>query len=121
MIKGIGLDVVDLKRIKTIIEKQSKFPERVLTPQEMMSYRQLKGQRQIEYLGGRFACKEAYVKALGTGIGPVSLQDIEILNLPNGQPIMTVAGETDKLFVSISHTDSLAIAQVVIEQKNNLN
>lgn len=114
MIKGIGVDIVELKRMKEIIEKRPAFIERVLTPAEYRLFQGLKGKRQVEFLGGRFACKEAYGKAVGTGIGPVSLQEIEILNLPSGQPVITVANSTDQILVSISHTDSMAIGQVVI-------
>ena len=78
MIKGIGIDAVELSRIKPIVEKQGSFIQRVLTPNELTflkSYLQTSNR----ILAGRFACKEAFSKAWGTGIGKVGLQDIEVL------------------------------------------
>ena len=79
MIKGIGIDAVELSRIKPIVEKQGSFIQRVLTPNELTPFEKLSTKRQIEFLAGRFACKEAFSKAWGTGIGKVGLQDIEVL------------------------------------------
>lgn len=117
MIYGIGVDIVEAKRIQEIIEKNPKFITRVLTPKEKERFDSLKGRRQVEYLGGRFACKEAFSKAYGTGIGKVGLQDIEILSLPSGQPIITSSPFDGQVFVSISHTDSCMIGQVILEDK----
>lgn len=121
MIKGIGIDLVDLERLRGIVAERPKFAERVLSPGELEAYQLLSPHRKIEFLGGRFACKEAYAKALGTGLGPIGFQEIEVLNRDNGQPVMTVVGEDNQLFVSISHTEGMAVAQVIIEQKNNLD
>ena len=69
MIKGIGIDITELGRIKKILERQPRFPERILTENEIERFEKLKGQRKIEYFAGRFAAKEAFSKANGTGIG----------------------------------------------------
>lgn len=56
MIKGIGIDAVELSRIKPIVEKQGSFIQRVLTPNELTLFEKLSTKRQIEFLAGRFAC-----------------------------------------------------------------
>ncbi|MGK0551674.1 holo-ACP synthase [Enterococcus faecalis] len=115
MITGIGIDAVELDRMKQIIETKSTFIQRVLTKAEYQKFIGLSLHRQIEFLAGRFACKEAFSKAWGTGIGKVGLQDIEILVADNGAPIVTKSPHSGQVFVSITHTESLAIAQIVLE------
>lgn len=115
MIIGIGVDLVELSRVEEIIKKRPTFIKRVLTENELVQFDKLKGHRQVEFLAGRFACKEAYGKARGTGLGALSFHDIEILNLENGQPTVTTVGKEEKVFVSISHTETMAIGQIVIE------
>lgn len=115
MIVGIGVDLVEMDRIQGIIDERPKFVERVLTPQELTRFKELKGRRQCEYLAGRFACKEAFSKAYGTGIGKVGLQDIEILSATNGRPLITKSPFEGRVHVSISHTDTTAIGQVILE------
>ena len=89
MITGIGLDITEIERIKSIHAKTRKFEERILTEKERVQSNELSGARQLEYLAGRFAAKEAFSKALGTGIGKdCSFQDIEILKEPSGKPIL---------------------------------
>ena len=117
MIKGIGIDIIELERIGDSIKKSERLAERVLTMKEMECYHN-KGsdRRRVEYLAGRFASKEACSKALGTGIGALSFQDIEVLNDENGAPIIKVVGYEDySIFLSISHSEAYAVAQVVIE------
>ncbi|MBL1227696.1 holo-ACP synthase [Enterococcus sp. BWB1-3] len=116
MIKGIGIDIVELSRIERIIQKQSSFIKRVLTENERLMFQQLSQNRQIEFLGGRFCCKEAFSKAWGTGISGVGFQEIEILSNSSGAPEVTKSPHMGKVFVSISHTDSLAIAQIILEE-----
>ena len=110
MIKGIGIDAVELSRIKPIVEKQGSFIQRVLTPNELTLFEKLSTKRQIEFLAGRFACKEAFSKAWGTGIGKVGLQE-------TGAPYVANSPHNGKVFVSITHTDTMAIAQIVLESE----
>lgn len=117
MIIGIGVDIVELDRIKEIIKSNPKFIDRVLTDKEKERFDQLGERRKVEYLGGRFACKEAFSKAYGTGIGKVKLRDIEILNEENGRPVITKSPFTGKVHVSISHTDTTGIAQIILEEE----
>lgn len=116
MIKGIGVDLIELGRIRLAIEKNERFIQRVLTEKEREVYDKLnKTSRKVEYLAGRFAAKEAFAKACGTGLGKLSLQHIEILSTENGAPTLTANGyEKEKIFLSISHSETYAIAQVVL-------
>lgn len=116
MIEGIGIDLMEIGRIQDSVERQKRFPERILTANERKTYETLKGLRKIEFLAGRFAAKEAYAKAAGTGIGgQVSFQDIEVSTDHLGKPAMKVSGVAARIHVSISHTEHYAVAQVVIE------
>lgn len=117
MIVGIGLDIVELSRIRDIVTNKRSFVERVLTDKELEIFDNLKYKRQVEYLAGRFACKEAFSKAYGTGIGKLGLQDIEILTADSGQPIITKSPFHGTCHVSISHTDTVAVAQIILEDK----
>ena len=116
MIKGIGLDIVEIERIRKISSSQPRFAERVLTEYEQHKYRRLSGNRQLEYLAGRFAAKEAFSKANGTGIGKeVRFQDIEIRNDERGKPIISKPF-SQGVHLSITHTKEYAAAQVIIEE-----
>jgi holo-[acyl-carrier protein] synthase len=116
MILGTGIDIVELDRIKTIIERQPKFIQRILTDREQMVFEKLTGGRKIEFLAGRFAAKEAFSKACGTGIGPeLSFLDIEIQTNAKGKPEI-VSPVKEGVHLSISHSRDYAIAQVIIEK-----
>ena len=117
MIKGIGIDIIELERISDSIKKSERLADRVLTKIEMERYHKMESERRrVEYLAGRFASKEACAKALGTGIGSLSFQDIEISNDKYGAPKIKVVGYEDySFFLSISHSKTYAVAQVVIE------
>lgn len=70
MIYGVGLDLVEIARIMDTVQRQPRFPERILSEQELERYHNYTTERRrIEFLAGRFAVKEAFSKALGTGIG----------------------------------------------------
>ncbi|MCT2534957.1 holo-ACP synthase [Aquibacillus koreensis] len=119
MIKGIGIDIVELKRIEASMKKSDRFALRILTKVEWQVYEDLNAERRkVEYLAGRFAAKEACSKAFGTGIGSkLSFQDIEITTEKSGAPKLEVIGmKKSKLFVSISHSETYAVAQVIIEE-----
>lgn len=116
MIKGIGIDITELERVKRILERQPRFPERILTKKEIERFEQLKGQRKVEYFAGRYAAKEAFSKANGTGIGKkLSFLDIEITVNEAGKPCI-IAPICTGVHISISHSKEYAIAQVVIEE-----
>ncbi|MDI2586041.1 holo-ACP synthase [Psychrobacillus sp. NEAU-3TGS] len=116
MITGIGLDITELSRIKKMKEKTSKFEARILTNSEIAQMQNLSASRQLEYLAGRFAAKEAFSKALGTGIGrECSFHDIEILKENNGKPSLYFKGNQVNGFVSITHTKEYVAAQVILQ------
>ncbi|OLN21824.1 holo-ACP synthase [Domibacillus antri] len=115
MIKGIGMDIVEIDRIRRLIERQPKFIERILTPEELAIFHEKKGSRQWEYAAGRFAVKEAFSKAEGTGIGEhLSFQDIEVGADELGRPIL-IRPYSDGVHVTITHSRDYAAAVVVIE------
>lgn len=116
MIKGIGVDIIELSRIKQSIKRNPRFVQRILTEREHQRYEALSEGRKVEYLAGRFAAKEAFAKAAGTGIGKLGFHDIEILSNETGAPAITATGYENLLvWVSISHSTDYAIAQVVLE------
>lgn len=115
MILGVGLDLVELDRIEKAYSRSCKFAERILTKRELAIFNDLSAPRQIEFLAGRFAAKEAYSKALGTGIGKgCELHQIEILKDESGKPLLYFEGEAVNGFISITHTRQVAAAQVVL-------
>ncbi|WP_205175638.1 holo-ACP synthase [Bacillus pakistanensis] len=116
MIKGIGVDIVEIGRIKALSSKQPKFLDRILTDKEKDEYLSLRSDRRGEFLSGRFAAKEAYAKAEGTGIGSrLSFLDIEIMKDAMGKPYI-MRPQIEGVHLSISHSKEYAVAQVVIEK-----
>ncbi|MBP2243242.1 holo-[acyl-carrier protein] synthase [Cytobacillus eiseniae] len=116
MISGIGIDIVELVRIKKIYSRQVKFINRILTKNEQLILEGLTEDRKIEYIAGRFAAKEAFSKALGTGFGSqLSFLDIEITKDKNGKPFISKPLK-EGVHLSISHSKEYAVAQVIIEE-----
>lgn len=110
MIKGIGCDIVDLRRIDCNSEK---FVLKILTSNEYQYFSKLKTSKQKkEFLGGRFAAKEAFFKAYGIANGLTSFKDIEVLNDKSGKPLIN----QPNTFLSIAHENEYAIAYVVVEE-----
>ena len=103
MIKGIGCDIVDLSRLDI---NNDSLALKILTAKEFEIFKNKK-----EFLGGRFAGKEAFFKAIGIEKGLNSFQDIEILNDINGKPYLNYS----KSFISLAHENNYAVAYVVIE------
>ncbi|MEZ7173641.1 holo-ACP synthase [Sporosarcina sp. OR05] len=115
MIEGIGLDIVELERIARLDEKSPKFRERILTPKEIALYAAYSPHRKVEFLAGRFAAKEAFAKAKGTGIGnECAFSEIEILKDSLGKPVLFFRNQEVTGFVSITHTATVAAAQVIL-------
>lgn len=122
---GIGTDIVEIARIKTVLERQEKFAERILTDFE---YAEMRDSRAPErYLAKRFAAKEAALKALGTGLGQgISWHELEVQHTELGQPLLSFSGvarqHSDNLGVthihlSVSDEISYALAMVVLESR----
>ena len=116
MIVGHGIDIEELTSIQNAVEKREGFAQRVLTDKEMERFASLKGRRQIEYLAGRWSAKEAFSKALGTGIGKLGFQDLEVLNNERGAPYFSKSPFSGKVWLSISHTDQFVTASVILEE-----
>lgn len=128
MIYGIGHDVLEIERISEVMRRGQgkKFNQRILTEQEYGLAEQRSG-RLAEFVAGRFAAKEAVVKALGCGIGNVvGFQDIEILPDRNGKPEVTLSfeawsrldlpeGQKYTIHLTITHGRDLASAFAVVE------
>ncbi|WP_027964882.1 holo-ACP synthase [Halalkalibacillus halophilus] len=118
MITGIGIDLAEIERIDRLYKKKDRFPKRILSSRELEIFDQLMNRkRKLEFLAGRFAAKEAYSKACGTGIGSsMSFVSIEVLPLNSGKPVLFVSGVLQSsVLVSISHSKAYAVAQVVIQ------
>jgi len=120
MIESLGIDLIEIERIKKAKNRWGKrFLERVYTPNELEYC--LRKRYPETSLAGRFAAKEAVMKALGTGLSSgVRWKDIEILNDRKGKPEVLLYGKTKnligkrKVLISISHTKEDAIAQALI-------
>ncbi|OQX85084.1 MAG: hypothetical protein B6D63_03005 [Candidatus Latescibacteria bacterium 4484_7] len=124
MIVGTGIDITSIKRIKSLIEKKGeKFLQRVFTENEISYCNDRKDS--ASSFAARFAAKEAFLKALGKGIYQgISLRDISIENDTTGKPAIVLAEgikvnrdieRFDKIHLSLSHEENLAIAMVIIE------
>lgn len=119
MIIGIGCDVVQIPRIEALVSSSSdRFLRRIFSDIEMQLV--VDGPDKCSYIAKRFAAKEAFAKALGSGIGRgIEFRDIEILKMPSGQPFFSektllLAGEGVAGFLSMSDDYPIAIAQVVL-------
>ena len=118
MIVGHGIDIEELASIQEAVERKDSFAQRVLTAKELERFTGLKGRRKIEYLAGRWSAKEAFAKAMGTGIGKLSFQDLEVLNDEKGAPYFSQAPFSGKIWLSISHTEQYATASVILEESH---
>jgi len=114
MVIGIGIDIIDVERVRKLAEKNPRFLERIFTPKEIDYC--LKKKNKYQHLAARFAVKEAFFKAIGKRI---SWQDVELFNLPSGQPQLDIKFKErffiDKALVSISHLKEYAVAAVILE------
>lgn len=116
MIYGIGIDLVEIERIQQLYQRQHKLVKRILTEQEELKFNEINNkQRKIEFLAGRFATKEAFSKAVGTGLGQsIAMNEINCYNNELGKPNIDYEGY--KVHVSITHTEHYAMSQVIIEE-----
>jgi holo-[acyl-carrier protein] synthase len=125
VIISIGIDIVEVYRIRETIERTPRFATRVFTPRER-AYCDAKGAAAAQSYAARFAAKEACLKALQTGWrGKITWQDIEITSDEAGVPRLELKDEAGRLFekmgatrvhLSMSHTTEHAVAQVVFEK-----
>jgi holo-[acyl-carrier protein] synthase len=125
MIVGLGVDITEVDRIEAAITRHGRpFLDRVFTPAEI-TYCQ-KHRNHAERFAGRFAAKEAAMKALGTGWRRgVRWVDIEVVREPSGKPTLKLSGESREIAarlgvthiaLTITHSGNTALAQVIFEK-----
>ncbi len=123
MIHGIGIDIIETERVGEKIAKENGFRELVFSPGEI-AYCEIKANK-YEHYAARFAAKEAFMKAIGTGwFGKIAFNEIEVVNEEYGKPAIQLLGNTkeflaekniNKISVSMSHLKNVASAVVIIE------
>lgn len=123
MILGVGIDVVHVDRIRRWLSTAGLI-ERFFHPEEIAAARE-RGSGAAHSLAARFAAKEAFGKALGTGLSGIRLRDVQVVNSHNGRPDMVLhesalarfreAGAS-AVHLSLTHESDNAIAVVVIER-----
>ena len=123
MIIGIGTDIVNINRIAESLERTGeRLARRILTDAEFTIFQEK--HNSAAFLAKRFAAKEAAVKALGTGIGRVSWQDLHVSNNDQGAPLLTASGNAAEimlergathLHLSLSDEEDVALAFVILE------
>lgn len=125
MIISIGIDIIEVRRVRETIERTPRFAERVFTEAER-AYCESRGAVAAQHYAARFAAKEAALKALQTGwSGGIAWQDIEVTAKESGAPLILFHGRARELYeqsganaahLSIAHTSEHAVAQVILEK-----
>lgn len=120
----MGIDIIEVSRVEDKLKRTPGLKEKLYTPLEM-SYCESK-KFPFQHYAARFAAKEAFFKALGTGWSQgVKFWEVEVRNLESGQPVIEVYGQTRELcqskgvrlfYVSLSHLRTHAVATVIIEK-----
>jgi len=129
MIHGIGTDICDIRRLRaTLARRGDRFAEKVLGPTELTVFHARRSRaevRGVAYLATRFSAKEAFSKAIGTGMRmPMTWRACEILNLPSGAPIVRLNGALADWFsqqglrahVTLTDETDYAASFVVVEK-----
>lgn len=116
MIRGVGIDVVEVSRFE---DRPEAFLAKLFTPEELEIWH--KRGNVTEYLASRFAAKEAFVKALGEGFGEIGPKDVSVGDDEKGKPYIILSEKGKEMVrgsfvhLSISHERSVAVAAVVID------
>ena len=124
MIVGMGVDIAEVARVRSAIERfGERFLQRVFTENEIR-YCASKANK-YERFAARFAAKEAALKAIGTGLSRgISWQDVEVVREPSGRPTLVYKGKAAEFAkrlgmrrasISLTHTEQIAFAQVILE------
>lgn len=122
MIFGIGTDIIEVARIKDAVDKYGeRFKNRIFTEKEQEYCESFNDNKYLHY-AARFAAKESFSKAIGTGLTRgFKFIEVEVRNENNGKPYVTLYGETAEKYkaylihISLSHTESNAIACIIME------
>lgn len=126
MIYGIGTDIVETERIKKAIDNYGeKFLNRIYTPNEQEYCNSFNHTKYVHY-AVRFAAKESFSKAIGTGITKeFKFKEIAVENEKNGKPFVVLTGELKEKYghlmahISLSHTDNNSLAYIILENTEN--
>ena len=122
MIRGIGVDAVDIERFRRSLERTPTMRERLFTAEELEYVAPMVDP--VRSLAVRFAAREAVMKAMGVGLGAFGFHDVWVSRATSGEPLLRVTGRAAELaadrgvtswHVSLTHTDLVAIAYVVAE------
>jgi holo-[acyl-carrier protein] synthase len=124
VVEGVGIDIIEVSRIKMSIEDYgSPFTDKVFTPDEI-EYCSEKP-NPFQHYAARFAAKEAFSKAAGTGWNSdFSWQEVEVMNEPTGRPCLHLSGWAlknfggKKVFLSLSHSGDYVAAVVIISSEH---
>ncbi|HYH85534.1 MAG TPA: holo-ACP synthase [Pyrinomonadaceae bacterium] len=126
MIVSIGIDIIEIGRVREVLARTPRFRERVFTEAER-AYCDSRGAVAVQHYAARFAAKEAAFKALRTGWRDgLSWHDIEVASSEQGAPSLQLHGHARELFdamnathahLSLSHTSEHAVAQVIFERR----
>lgn len=115
-ILGIGIDVVEIKRIKKLLINNDKFIKRIFTEKEI---KYCKKKNNVNCFAKRFAAKESFVKALGTGfINNVNFKDIEVKNNILGKPSIILNNKLKKKIMNIYKVKKYSIYLSLADEKN---
>lgn len=124
MTSGVGIDMIEVERVAKKINKENGFREMVFSNAEIAYCESQKNK--FEHYAARFAAKEAFFKALGTGWAQNTLfNEVEIINNKEGKPGITLLGSTldtinamgiKNILVSLTHIKSIASAVVIVEK-----
>lgn len=124
MIYGTGIDIIEVSRIQSVMERDIGFREKIFTPGEI-AYCETKKHKYENY-AARFSAKEAFLKAIGTGwrFG-IRFADIDVYHDEYGKPLIRLSGKAEqlskeegisKIHVSLSHLKEMATAIVIVEK-----
>jgi holo-[acyl-carrier protein] synthase len=124
LISGTGIDIIEVNRIKTVMERDIGFREKIFTEGEI-AYCETK-KNKFQHYAARFSAKEAFLKAIGTGwrFG-IRFADIDVYHDDFGKPLIRLTGKAEelamrdgisKISVSLSHLKEMATAVVIVEK-----
>jgi holo-[acyl-carrier protein] synthase len=123
MIIGMGIDIADQTRFQRSLDRQGeRIIQRIFTENEIVICQRYR--KNVEHFAGKFAVKEAFMKAIGKETAKIEFKEIEVLNQENGAPYILTHGKAKeaveklgitKIHISISHDANIAAAVVILE------
>lgn len=120
---GVGVDLCEIARIERALQRGNRFLQRFYAPEER-EYIARQGARAAQSAAAMFAAKEAFLKAMGSGIGAAPLREIAVCHAPEGRPYLCLTGKAatllkqsggSRLHLSLTHEAGMAAAVVVAE------